>query len=101
MKKHEKYQYKPTPFMLPTSHYDKNRADRAVLFIQSLKHTKGIWSGKAFYLFPWRSRSSATCLAHQGEGFPAVQHRIHRNRQEERQVRGCRRCSAVYALRRQ
>lgn len=23
MKKHEKYQYKPTPFMLPTSHYDK------------------------------------------------------------------------------
>lgn len=48
-KKTEKYQYKPTPFMLPTSYYDKNRADRAVLFIQALKHTKGIWSGKPFY----------------------------------------------------
>ena len=55
-KKPEKYQYKPTPFMLPTSHYDKNRADRAVLFIQSLKHTKGVWSGKPFYLFPWQEQ---------------------------------------------
>ena len=33
--------YKPTRFMLPTSHYDKERADHAVNFIQSLKHTKG------------------------------------------------------------
>ena len=48
--------YQPSRFMLPTSHYDKNRADRAVLFIQSLKHTKGIWSGKAFYLFPWQEQ---------------------------------------------
>ena len=56
MKKTEKYQYKPTPFMLPTSHYDKNRADRAVLFIQSLKHTKGVWAGKPFYLFPWQEQ---------------------------------------------
>lgn len=56
MKEAEKYHYKPTRFMLPTSHYDKNRADRAVLFIQSLKHTKGIWAGKPFFLFPWQEQ---------------------------------------------
>lgn len=55
-KKTEKYQYKPTKFMLPTSHYDKVRADRAVMFIQSLKHTKGIWAGKPFFLFPWQEQ---------------------------------------------
>ena len=55
-KKTETYLYKPTRFMLPTSRYDKNRADRAVLFIQSLKHTKGIWAGKPFYLFPWQEQ---------------------------------------------
>ena len=54
--KTETYLYKPTRFMLPTSRYDKNRADRAVLFIQSLKHTKGIWAGKPFYLFPWQEQ---------------------------------------------
>ena len=55
-KKTETYLYKPTRFMLPTSRYDKNRADRAVLFIQSLKHTKGIWAGKPFCLFPWQEQ---------------------------------------------
>ena len=48
--------YRPTRFMLPTSHYDKNRADRAVSFIQSLKHTKGVWAGKPFLLFPWQEQ---------------------------------------------
>ena len=38
--------YQPTEFMLPTSHYDKERADHAVNFIQSLKHTKGVWAGQ-------------------------------------------------------
>ena len=55
-KKTEKFQYKPTSFMLPTSHYDKVRADRAVMFIQSLKHTKGVWAGKPFFLFPWQEQ---------------------------------------------
>ncbi len=55
-RKADKFIYKPTRFMLPTSHYDKNRADRAVLFIQSLKHTKGIWAGKPFFLFPWQEQ---------------------------------------------
>ena len=34
-------QYTPTRFMLPTSHYDKAKADRAVKFIENLRHTKG------------------------------------------------------------
>lgn len=34
--------YQPTSFMLPTSHYDKKKADRAVTFIENLCHTKGI-----------------------------------------------------------
>lgn len=32
--------YQPTRFMLPTSHYDKAKADRAVKFIENLCHTK-------------------------------------------------------------
>ena len=28
--------YKPSQFMLPTSHYDKAKADRAVKFIENL-----------------------------------------------------------------
>ena len=42
--------YKPSRFMLPTSHYDKAKADRAVRFIENLCHTKGRWSGKPFWL---------------------------------------------------
>ena len=48
--------YKPTRFMAATSHYDKDKADRAVLFIESLKHTKGKWEGKQFYLLPWQEQ---------------------------------------------
>ena len=48
--------YQPTRFMLPTSHYDRRRADRAVSFIQGLKHTKGVWAGKPFLLFPWQEQ---------------------------------------------
>ncbi len=33
--------YTPTRFMLSTSHYDESKADRAVAFIENLKHTKG------------------------------------------------------------
>ena len=36
--------YKPSQFMLPTSHYDKKKADRAVTFIENLCHTKGKWA---------------------------------------------------------
>lgn len=35
--------YKPSRFMLPTSHYDAEKADRAVRFIENLRHTKGKW----------------------------------------------------------
>lgn len=40
--------------MLPTSTYDIARADHAVAFMQSLRHTKGVWSGKPFDLLPWQ-----------------------------------------------
>ena len=40
--------YKPSQFMLPTSHYDKKKADRAVAFIENLCHTKGKWAGTPF-----------------------------------------------------
>lgn len=42
--------------MLPTSHYDEKKADRAVAFIQNLKHTKGKWAGKHFLLLPWQEQ---------------------------------------------
>ena len=48
--------YKPTKFMLPTSHYDKAQADYVVNFIQCLKHTKGRWAGQPFHLLPWQEQ---------------------------------------------
>ena len=48
--------YKPSRFMLPTSHYDKAKADRAVKFIENLCHTKGKWAGKRFWLLPWQEQ---------------------------------------------
>ncbi|WP_165620587.1 terminase large subunit [Streptococcus equi] len=50
------YHYQPSSFMLPTSHYDEKKADRAVAFIQNLKHTKGKWAGKPFLLLPWQEQ---------------------------------------------
>ncbi|MDD3512747.1 MAG: terminase large subunit [Synergistaceae bacterium] len=46
--------YTPTPFMDRDSTYDKTLADAAVLFIQCLCHTKGVWAGKPFLLLPWQ-----------------------------------------------
>lgn len=48
--------YKPSQFMLPTSHYDKKKADRAVTFIENLCHTKGKWAGTSFWLLPWQEQ---------------------------------------------
>lgn len=48
--------YKPSQFMLPTSHYDKKKADRAVTFIENLCHTKGKWAGTPFWLLPWQEK---------------------------------------------
>ena len=48
--------YQPTRFMLPKSHYDKRRADRAVTFIENLRHTKGKWAGQRFWLLPWQEQ---------------------------------------------
>ena len=38
--------YKPTRFMEKTSRYDVDAADYAVMFIESLCHTKGTWARK-------------------------------------------------------
>ena len=46
--------YTPTRFMLPTSHFDVALADRAVNFIQALRHTKGSFYNKPFLLLPWQ-----------------------------------------------
>jgi len=48
--------YKPSAFMLPDSHYDKDKADRAVAFIEHLCHTKGKWAGQPFLLLPWQEQ---------------------------------------------
>lgn len=48
--------YTPTKFMAKTSHYDKEAADFAVMFIESLCHTKGTWAGKPFELIDWQEK---------------------------------------------
>ena len=48
--------YKPTRFMEKTSHYDKDAADYAVMFIESLCHTKGTWARKPFELIDWQEQ---------------------------------------------
>lgn len=48
--------YEPSRFMLSTSHYDEKKADRAVTFIENLRHTKGKWAGKRFWLLPWQEQ---------------------------------------------
>ena len=48
--------YTPTKQMAPGSHYDKRKADMAVAFIEQLRHTKGKWAGKRFWLLPWQEQ---------------------------------------------
>jgi len=48
--------YIPTQFKANDSVYDKATSDFAVAFIESLKHTKGTWSGKPFELIDWQEQ---------------------------------------------
>ena len=48
--------YKPTKFMAKGSHYDKELADFAVMFIQSLCHSTGIWDRRPFLLLEWQEK---------------------------------------------
>lgn len=48
--------YKPTKFKAKDSYYDKEYADFAVAFIESLCHTKGTWAGKWFELMEWQEQ---------------------------------------------
>ena len=65
------WEYIPSRFMLQTSHYDKEKADRAVLFIQNLCHTKGKWAGKKFLLLPRILRPDTVVVNQHG---PSRQH---------------------------
>ena len=42
--------------MAADSHYDKEKADKAVNFMQKLCHTKGKWFKKPFALLPWQEQ---------------------------------------------
>ena len=46
--------YKPTKFKAKTSTYNKELADYAVAFIESLCHTKGTWAGHPLELIDWQ-----------------------------------------------
>ena len=48
--------YKQTRFKTQDSTYDKEAADYAVAFIESLCHTKGTWAGKPFELIDWQEQ---------------------------------------------
>lgn len=48
--------YKPTRFKANDSLYNKDLADFAVAFIESLCHTKGTWAGKPFELIDWQEQ---------------------------------------------
>ena len=48
--------YKPTKFKAKDSVYNKEAADFAVAFIESLCHTKGSFSGKPFELIDWQEQ---------------------------------------------
>lgn len=48
--------YVPTRFMAEDSHYDKEKADYAVNFIECLTHTKGSFAGQKFELIDWQEQ---------------------------------------------
>ena len=43
-------------FMAKDSRYNKDAADFAVMFIESLCHTKGTWAGQPFELIDWQEQ---------------------------------------------
>lgn len=38
-------------------YFDQEKADRAIQFVRSLKHTKGKWAGVPFTLLPWQEQA--------------------------------------------
>src|SRR5574344_2011408 len=48
--------YVPTKFKAKNSVYSKEAADRAVNFIESLKHTDGVWYKQPFKLLDWQEQ---------------------------------------------
>ena len=66
--------YKPSRFMLPTCHYDAAKADRAVTFIENLRHTKASGQASGSGCFLGRSRSFGMCSALWMKREPSVSH---------------------------
>lgn len=59
--------YEPSRFMLSTSYYDAKKADRAVAFIENLRHTKGNGLGNASGCCRGRNKSSVTSSESSGK----------------------------------
>ena len=75
--------YKPTKFKAKTSTYNKELADYAVAFIESLCHTKGTWAGHPFELIDWQEQIIRDLFGTvKAQRLPAVQHGLHRDPQE-------------------
>ena len=47
----------PEKKLILPQNYNSNLADRAVSFINMLKHTKGEWYGENFVLLPWQDKA--------------------------------------------
>ena len=56
--KKKQFEYIPSRFMLEDSYCDDELAQFAVMFIESLCHTKGTWAGKPFKLLDWQTNNS-------------------------------------------
>jgi phage terminase large subunit-like protein len=77
--------FTPTRFMLPTSHYDEKRAQFVIDFIQNLRHTKGEWFNKPFFLLDWQLQIIKNIFGViKEDGYRQFLNSICRNRQEAR-----------------
>ena len=70
--------YKQTKFRARGSKYNKDAADFAVAFIESLCHTKGTWAGKKFELIDWQGADHPGSVRNfEAKWVPAVQYSVH------------------------
>jgi hypothetical protein len=88
--------------MAKDSFYDKDSADYAVSFIESLRHTKGQWYREPFELIDWQEQIVRDVFGVlKAQRLPAVQHRLCGNPEEDGQKRtGCGHRTAAHLRRR-
>jgi hypothetical protein len=81
--------YKPTKFKAKTSTYNKELADYAVAFIESLCHTKGTWAGHPFRTDRLAGTDHPGSVRDgKAQWLPAVQHGLYRDPQEAGKAAG-------------